>query len=361
VRSRRPSCRRVEMPSLPSPEGASPDGQQRDVDVFQRPRCLRRDIQGLVISHFVPPDQGGSAALKQAAVGGSSTTRSQTTRTGGLYVESGSLISGNYVHHNSSWDSTATRRQLIVETTRSRSTAPSGAVQRRLQVGRHHQRDDPEQLLPRRTTTDLVRHQQYRGALEGNTVVKTNTSGRPSRWSRIGTAIIRNNSIDVGSAAGVAIMVNNSSNEQIYATPVTSASSITEQWGVIDLFYDSSRTGYDTAQHRVRQHGHPAGSDEVRGQRLLLPRHGLLSVLDDEGQLFQNGSLVPSLTGQNWVQGSPTRGAVAGKGSTRTGRSRSDRGTVPRGAVRERYRDSIARRRARAKAAVRWRRGEPIN
>jgi hypothetical protein len=86
--------------------------------------------------------------------------------------------------------------------------------------------------------------------IEGNTVkVNTQYGKAISMEQNTGTAIIRNNKITVGSGGEVAIRLNNSSNVQINNNKVTMAA--TSGGGAIHVFFDASRTGYDTMNNRV--------------------------------------------------------------------------------------------------------------
>jgi hypothetical protein len=86
--------------------------------------------------------------------------------------------------------------------------------------------------------------------IEGNTVKVNMQYGKAiSMEQNTGTAIIRNNKITVGSGGEVAIRLNNSSNVQINNNKVTMAA--TSGGGAIHVFFDASRTGYDTMNNRV--------------------------------------------------------------------------------------------------------------
>jgi hypothetical protein len=269
-------------------------------------------VRGLVISHFVPPDLGGSAALK--ASGGWRIIDNEISYNAnrGLYIEGGSLISGNYIHHNSlmglygyqASNSIVENNEIAFNgtlgTPYNAGSKLVGTTNVTIRNNYFHDDNNNEIWFDTNNTGVLI---------DGNTVVKTNTYGKAiSMEQNTGAAIIRNNTINVGSAAGVAIMVNNSSNEQIYANTITSASSISEQWGVIDLFYDSSRTGYDTANNAVS-----GNTIILKGATKYAASVSCYLVADcspywtTKGNSFQNDSyFVPSLTGQNWVPGSPT-------------------------------------------------------
>ena len=86
--------------------------------------------------------------------------------------------------------------------------------------------------------------------IEGNTVSVNMRYGKAvSMEQNTGTAIIRNNTITVGSGGEVAILIANSSNVQISNNRVSTASA--SSGGAIQLFFDASRSGYDTVSNRV--------------------------------------------------------------------------------------------------------------
>jgi hypothetical protein len=268
-------------------------------------------VKGLVITHFVPPAQGGMAALK--AAGGWRIINNEISYNAntGLFHEGDSLIRGNYIHHNSKIGLGGYKASnSIIENNKIAFNGFAGGPNNggskwvgttniTIRNNYFHDNDNNEIWFDTGNTGVLI---------DGNTVVKSNTYGKAiSMETNAGTAVIRNNTITVGSAASVAIMVSNSSNEQIYNNTISSASSITQRWGVINLFYDSSRTGYDTANNAVFDN-----TIILRGVTKYAASVSCYLVTDcspywtTKGNSFQGDTyIVPSLTGQNWVPGSP--------------------------------------------------------
>jgi Right handed beta helix region len=138
--------------------------------------------------------------------------------------------------------------------------------------------------------------------IEGNTVSVNMKYGKAiSMEQNNGTAIIRNNTIMVGSGGEVAILVNNSSNEQIYGNTVTMAS--TSGGGAIHVFFDGSRTGYDTTNNRITNN-----KVTLQGSATITANVSCVNVTNcspywtTKGNTFQGNTYdVPSLSGNNWV------------------------------------------------------------
>jgi hypothetical protein len=93
--------------------------------------------------------------------------------------------------------------------------------------------------------------------------------------------------------------VNNSSNEQIYNNTVTTAS--TNQ--AIKIFFDASRTGYDTTNNQVTNN-----TVVLRRSATITASVSCINVSDcspywtTAGNLFQGNTYrVPSRTGSHWV------------------------------------------------------------
>jgi len=143
--------------------------------------------------------------------------------------------------------------------------------------------------------------------INGNTVSVNMRDGKAIYMElNNGTAVIRNNKIRVGSRAEVGIFLNNSSNVEVYDNTVTMAS--TSVWGgAIHVFFDASRTGYDTANNRITNN-----SVSLRGSATITAGVTCYNVTDcspywtTKGNLFQGNTYrVPSRTGQNWALSSP--------------------------------------------------------
>ena len=142
--------------------------------------------------------------------------------------------------------------------------------------------------------------------IKGNTVSVNMRYGKAiSLEQNIGTAIIRNNRITVGSRGEVAVLVANSSNVQILNNTVRMAS--TWEGGAIHVFFDASRTGYDTANNQVTNN-----TISLRGSAKITAGVTCFNVTDclpywtSKGNLFQGNTYrVPSRTGENWALSSP--------------------------------------------------------
>jgi hypothetical protein len=138
--------------------------------------------------------------------------------------------------------------------------------------------------------------------IEGNRVsVNTKYGKAISMEQNDGTAIIRNNAIAVGSAGEAGILINNSSNEQIYGNLVTTTS--TSTGGAIHVFFDASRTGYDTNNNTVHDN-----TVTLEGSATIAASVSCVNVTDcspywtTKGNTFQaNGYVVPAPTGKNWA------------------------------------------------------------
>jgi hypothetical protein len=119
-----------------------------------------------------------------------------------------------------------------------------------------------------------------------------------------GTAIIRNNWISVGRGGEAGILINNSSNEQIYGNVVRMAS--TSAGGAIHIFFDASRTGYDTTNNSVHDN-----TVALKGSATIAASVSCVNVTDcspfwtTKGNGFQANEYVLSAgTGKHWVLGS---------------------------------------------------------
>jgi hypothetical protein len=124
-----------------------------------------------------------------------------------------------------------------------------------------------------------------------------------------GTAIIRNNKIVVSSTASDGIVVNNSSNEQIYNNTISFAG---YSMG-IRLQFDSSRinpaTGqaYDVANNRINNNTITlAGSAKYAAGINCTAGVDCSPYWKSKGNSFQGNTYrIPSRTGENWSLSSP--------------------------------------------------------
>jgi hypothetical protein len=138
--------------------------------------------------------------------------------------------------------------------------------------------------------------------VEGNTVDVNNKNGKAvSMEQNTGTATIRNNTITVGSGGEVGIILNNSSNVEVYNNTVTMAS--TSEGGAINVFFDASRTGYDTTNNQITNN-----TLSLRRSATITASVSCYNVTDRSpywttaGNLFQGNTYrVPSQTGSHWV------------------------------------------------------------
>jgi hypothetical protein len=138
--------------------------------------------------------------------------------------------------------------------------------------------------------------------IEGNTVSVNMKYGKAiSMEQNTGTAVIRNNRITVGSGGEVAIRLNNSSNVQIYNNTIATAS--LSGGGAIHLFFDASRTGYDTANNQITNN-----TISLQGSATVTAGVTCSNVTDcspywtTKGNIFQGNTYrVPSRTGRNWA------------------------------------------------------------
>jgi hypothetical protein len=141
------------------------------------------------------------------------------------------------------------------------------------------------------------------GALiKGNTVSVNRKYGKAiSMEQNNGTAVIRNNRIRVGSRGEVGILLNNSSNVEVYDNTVTMAS--TSGGGAIHVFFDASRLGWDTTNNHVTNN-----TVRLRRSATITANVSCINVSDcsaywtTKGNLFQGNTYrVPSPTGSHWV------------------------------------------------------------
>jgi hypothetical protein len=116
-----------------------------------------------------------------------------------------------------------------------------------------------------------------------------------------GTATIRNNTITIAAGTQVGILVNNSSNVEVYNNTVTMAS--TSGGGAIHVFFDGSRTGWDTTNNQVTNN-----TVVLRRSATITANVSCIKVSDcspywtTKGNLFQGNTYrVPSQTGSHWV------------------------------------------------------------
>ncbi len=138
--------------------------------------------------------------------------------------------------------------------------------------------------------------------IEGNTVSVNMTYGKGiSMEQNNGTAVIRNNTITVGSGGEVGILLNNSSNVEVYNNTVTMAS--TSEGGAIHVFFDASRTGYDTTNNQIMNN-----TISLQGSATTTSNVSCINVTDcspywrTKGNLFQGNTYhVPSRTGSYWA------------------------------------------------------------
>jgi hypothetical protein len=141
--------------------------------------------------------------------------------------------------------------------------------------------------------------------IESNTIiVNTRYAKAISMEQNKGTAIIRNNTITVGSGGEVAIILNNSSNVQVYNNTVTTS---TAAGAAINIFYDASRTGYETMNNSVTNN-----TITLQGSATLTSSVSCYNVTNcspywtSKGNLFQGNTYrVPSQTGKHWRLSSP--------------------------------------------------------
>ncbi len=138
--------------------------------------------------------------------------------------------------------------------------------------------------------------------IEGNTVSVNMTYGKGiSMEQNNGTAVIRNNTIRVRSRGEVGILLNNSSNVEVYNNTVTMAS--TSEGGAIHVFFDASRTGYDTTNNQIMNN-----TISLQGSATTTSNVSCINVTDcspywrTKGNLFQGNTYhVPSRTGSYWA------------------------------------------------------------
>jgi hypothetical protein len=138
--------------------------------------------------------------------------------------------------------------------------------------------------------------------IDGNTVSVNMRYGKAiSMEKNNGTAVIRNNTITVGSGGEVGIILNNSSNVEVYDNTVTMAS--TSEGGAINVFFDASRTGYDTTNNQITNN-----TISLQGSATITASVSCYNVSDcspywtTKGNLFQGNTYrVPSGTGRNWA------------------------------------------------------------
>jgi hypothetical protein len=138
--------------------------------------------------------------------------------------------------------------------------------------------------------------------IEGNRVSVNIRYGKAiSMEKNNGTAVIRNNSIRVGSRGEVGIILNNSSNVEVYDNTVTMAS--TSEGGAINVFFDASRTGWDTTNNHVTNN-----TVVLRRSATITASVSCYNVTDcspywtTAGNLFQGNTYrVPNQTGSHWV------------------------------------------------------------
>jgi hypothetical protein len=138
--------------------------------------------------------------------------------------------------------------------------------------------------------------------IEGNTVNVNMKYGKAiSMEQNNGTAIIRNNTITVSSGGEVAVRLNNSSNVQVYNNTVTMAS--TSGGGAIHIFFDASRTGYDTKNNRVTNNTITLqGSATVTAGVTCANLTNCSPYWTTKGNLFQGNTYrVPTETGKHWA------------------------------------------------------------
>jgi hypothetical protein len=143
--------------------------------------------------------------------------------------------------------------------------------------------------------------------IEGNTVSVNMQHGKAiSLEQNNGTAIIRNNTISVGSGGEVAILVNNSSHQQIYNNTVTTAS--TSWGGAIHVFFDASRTGYDTTNNLVTNNTVTLqGSATITANVSCYNLSNCSPYWTSKGNIFQGNTYdVPTQTGSHWTLSTAT-------------------------------------------------------
>ncbi len=105
----------------------------------------------------------------------------------------------------------------------------------------------------------------------------------------------------MGSGGEVGIILNNSSNVEVYDNTVTMAS--TSEGGAINVFFDASRTGYDTTNNQITNN-----TISLQGSATITASVSCYNVSDcspywtTKGNLFQGNTYrVPSGTGRNWA------------------------------------------------------------
>jgi hypothetical protein len=143
--------------------------------------------------------------------------------------------------------------------------------------------------------------------IEGNTVSVNMRYGKAvSMEQNTGTAIIRSNTITVGSGGELAILIANSSNVQIYNNRVSTASA--SSGGAIQLLFDASRSGYDTVSNWVTNN-----TITLQGSATITASVWCYNVTDcspywrTKGNHFQGNAYdVPTLTGNNWALSTAT-------------------------------------------------------
>ena len=145
------------------------------------------------------------------------------------------------------------------------------------------------------------------GVLIANNTVSVNaTYGKAiSMEQNNGSAVIRDNAITVGPGGEVAIIVNNSSHEQIYNNIITTSSP--SNGGAIHVYFDASRTGYDTADIRVSNNQVTLqGSATIAASVSCSNVTSCTGYWTTKGNVFQGNTYrVPTPTGKNWMLTAP--------------------------------------------------------
>jgi hypothetical protein len=109
----------------------------------------------------------------------------------------------------------------------------------------------------------------------------------------------------VGSRGEFGILLNNSSNVEVHNNTVTMAS--TSGAGAIHVFFDASRTGYDTANNQITNNTVTLqGSATIAASVTCSNQPDCSAYWTTKGNIFQGNTYrVPSRTGKNWSLSSP--------------------------------------------------------
>jgi parallel beta-helix repeat protein len=138
--------------------------------------------------------------------------------------------------------------------------------------------------------------------IEGNTVSVNMKNVRAIYMEQnMGTAIIRNNRVTVGSDGEFGILLNNSSNVEVHNNTVTMAS--TSGGGAIHVFFDASRTGYDTANNQITNNTVTLqGSATIAASVTCYNQPDCSAYWTTKGNIFQGNTYrVASQTAKSWM------------------------------------------------------------